>query len=156
MVEGSLRYVFNDSWGSVVLSGEEKRYMYEKILNPYGSNFPAMLEILYEYHEYDLSPECASCSVSYELRHTPEMDAKEFGLDYFLDDGQSWAEGALNRKELAGICICHAVHDLCNHKLYAIQDLLRMNEFWCEVKVRHQLVSDRDGNRYSFINKGKE
>jgi hypothetical protein len=26
-----------------------------------------------------------------------------------------------------------------------------MNEFWCEVRITHQLLSDRDGRRFSFI-----
>lgn len=157
MVEGTLRYVFNDAWGSVVLSFEEGRDLFDKPLEPYGSNFPAMLAILSEYYENTLEPECASCFTSYELTHKPEMEAKEFGLENFLDDGQSWADlGPLNRPELKGICICHAVHDLVDYKLYSIPDLLRMNDFWCEVKVTHQLLSNRDGERYSCIDRKED
>ena len=157
MVEGTVKYVFNDAWGSVVLTGEERRNMYEKPLEPYWSDFPAMLEILYEYYENTLEPECASCFASYELFHKPDMDPKEFGLENFLDDGQSWAEGLFDREEFKDICICHAVHELCQHKMYSIPDLLRMNDFWCEVRVTHQLLSDRDGKRYSCIErKGEE
>ena len=156
MVEGTLRYVFNDVWSSVILTEEERRNMYGKPLNPYGSDFPTMLEILSAYYESGASPECAFCHTSYDLGHKPEMDAKEFGLENFLDDGESWAEGPLRRKEFEDICICHAVHDLCDHKMYAIPDLLRMNDFWCEVKITHQLLSDRDGNRDSFIVKKED
>jgi len=151
MVEGTVKYVFNDTWGSVIFSGEERRDMYQKPLEPYWSDFPAMLEILYEYYENTLEPECASCSASYELFHRPDMDPKEFGLENFLDDGQSWAEGLFDREEFKDICICHAVHELCQHKMYSIPDLLRMNDFWCEVKETHQLLSDRDGKRFSYI-----
>jgi len=151
MVEGTVKYVFNDAWGSVILTGEERRNMYEKPLEPYWSDFPAMLEILYEYYENTLEPECASCFASYELFHKPDMDPKEFGLENFLDDGQSWAEGLFDREEFKDICICHAVHEMCQHKMYSIPDLLRMNDFWCEVKVTHQLLSDRDGKRFSYI-----
>lgn len=156
MVEGTLRYVFNDVWSSVILTEKERRNMYGKPLNPYESEFPAMLEILSDYYESGASPECAFCHTSYDLHHKPEMDAKEFGLENFLDDGESWAEGPLRRKELEDICICHAVHDLCDHKMYAIPDLLRMNDFWCEVKITHQLLSDRDGNRDSYIEKRED
>lgn len=149
MVEGRLRFVYNNVWNSVILPEEEKRNLYVKILNPYGSNFPAMLDILYSY--YEGSPECASCFTSYRTAHKKEMDAKEFGLENFLDDGKTWAEGPLRRKEFEDICICHAVHNLCNHKFYSIPDLLRMNDFWCEVRVTHQMLSDRDGSRYSFF-----
>ena len=157
MVEGTLRYVFNDALGSVVLSFEEGRDLFDKPLEPYWSNFPAMLAIISEYYENTLEPECASCFTSYELTHTPEMEAKEFGLENFLDDGQSWAEmGPLNRPELKDICICHAVHDIVDHKLYSIPDLLRMNDFWCEVRVTHQLLSDRDGKRFSCIDRKED
>lgn len=149
MIEGTLKYVFNDAWESVILSGEEKRNMYKKPTNVYGSDFPSMLDILSEYHDFSFEPECAHCSTSFELFHKQEMDAKDLGLDYFLDDGQSWAEGCLNRKEFEDICICYAVHDICDHKFYSIPDLLRMNDFWCEVKVTHQLLSDRDGKRFN-------
>ena len=157
MVEGTLKYVFNDSWGSVILSGEERRNLYEKPIEPYGSNFPAMLDILSEIYENTLEPECASCFASYELSHKPEMESKEYGLENFLDDGRTWADiGPLNREEFADICICYAVHDLCDHKLYSIPDILRMNDFWCEIKVTHQLLSDRDGKRFSCINRKEE
>ena len=135
----------------VVLTGEERRNMYEKHFEPYWSDFPAMLFILFENYENTLEPECASCFASYELFHKPDMDPKEFGLENFLDDGQSWAEGVFVREEFKDICICHAVHELCQHKMYSIPDLLRMNDFWCEVKVTHQLLSDRDGKRFSYI-----
>jgi hypothetical protein len=81
MVEGTVKYVFNDAWGSVVLTGEERRNMYEKHFEPYWSDFPAMLSILFEHYENTLEPECASCFASYELFHKPDMDPKEFGLE---------------------------------------------------------------------------
>lgn len=155
MVEGTLRYVYSSAYTSVLLTEEERRRIYGRPLEPYGSNFLAMLEILSDYYEESI-PECASCHTSFDLSHRPEMDAKEFGLEDFLDDGESWAEGPLCRKEFEDICICHAVHDLCDHKMYAIPDLLRMNDFWCEVKITHQLLSDRDGKRDSFIIKKED
>ena len=152
MVEGTLKFVFNDALGSVMLSDKEKRTLFDKPLEPYGSDFPAMLEILSEYYEDALMPECASCSVSYKTSHHAQMDAREYGLENYLDDGKTWAEPwPLGRDEFADICICHAVHDLCTHKLYSVPDLLRMNDFWCEVRITHQLLSDRDGRRFSFI-----
>ena len=65
------------------------------------------------------------------------------------------AEGVFDREEFKDICICHAVHELCQHKMYSIPDLLRMNDFWCEVRVTHQLLSDRDGKRFSCIDRKK-
>lgn len=157
MVEGTLKYVFNDTWSSVILTDQERRNLFDKPLEPYGSNFPAMLEILCEYYDNSYEPQCASCFTSYDLIHKPELEPKEYGLEDFLDDGQSWAEmGMLNREEFNDICICYAIHDLFYHKLYSIQDILRMNDFWCEVKVTHQLLSDRDGGRFSCINRKED
>lgn len=146
MVEGSLRFVFCGR-ESAIWTEEEK----------YGSNFPAMLEILSEYYDHSIEPDCASCRTSYSTAHHPDMDAADIGLENFLDDGETWADGApLKRKEWEDICICHAVYDLCCDKLYSVPDLLRMNDFWCEVKVTHQLLSDRDGKRVSYIVKEED
>lgn len=150
IVDGSLRYVFHDEWGSVIWSEEERRNGYE-VINEYGSNFAAMLDILYDLYEEGCEPECSYCHVSYSLSHKPEMPASEFGLDDFLDDGDSWNESPLDRPEFNDICICHAVHDLCCHKDYSIPDLLRMNDFWVEVKITHQHIVNRDGGRCSCI-----
>jgi hypothetical protein len=155
MVDGTLRFVYNDEDGSLYWSEEDLKDSYNRP-NAYGSNFPAMMDILYEYYEESATSECAFCSVSYSIMHNRGMSAKELGIDNFLDDGQSWAEGWLRRDEFKDICICHAVHDLCTHKYFSIPDLLRMNDFWCEVKITHQLLSDRDGKRYSFIEPRKE
>lgn len=155
VVNGSLRYVFNDEHGSVVWSEEERRNGSEAS-NAYGSDFAAMLDILYDLYEEGCEPECAFCQVSYSLNHKPDMPASEFGLEDYLDDGDSWNESPLDRPEFNDICICHAVHDLCNHKSYSIPDLLRMNDFWVEVKITHQHIVDRDGKRYSFIEPRKE
>lgn len=154
MVEGTLRYVFNSPMSSVILSKEEASDIWKQNMNnPYGSNFSIMLGVLSEYYDNTDTPECMSCYVAYDISHKPEMNASELGIENILDDGQSWAEGVFNREEFKDICICYAAHDLCEHKLYSMQDLLRMNDFWCEIKISHQLLSDRDGSRFSFIGK---
>ena len=79
------------------------------------------------------------------------MTAEEYGLYDFLNDGTTWAESWLDREEFKEITICHAVHDLCTHKYYSIPDLLRMNDFWIEIKITHQHIVDQDGKRHSYI-----
>jgi hypothetical protein len=50
-------------------------------------------------------------------------------IDTFVD-GQSWAEGVIKKcKRPADVNVCHAVHDICEHKYYSIPDLLRMKTF---------------------------
>ncbi len=52
------------------------------------------------------------------------------------DDGVSWNEYPFHdRKEFDDIVICHAVHDICSHKMFAIPDLLRINSYWAETKL---------------------
>ena len=148
MLEATLRYVYNDEWDSVIADCVEE--------NLYGSRFAEMLDILTDYYDSGGSPECAFCQTSYDLRHKVGMPASEFGLDNFLDDGESWNDPPLDRKEFEGICICHAVHDLCGNKLYSIPDLLRMNDFWVEIKVTHQHIVDRAGKRCSSIEQSEE
>ena len=142
-VEATLRYVYADEYASVIQE--------DALPNHYGSDFAHMLDILYDFFEDSCWPDCAWCRASYSLKYKPGMSAKEFGLEDFLDDGNSWAESWLRREEFEGIEVCHAVHDLCLHKHYSIPDLLRMNDFWIEVKITHQHVVDRDGKRYSWI-----
>lgn len=142
-LEAALRYVYSDEYESVV-QDDSKR-------NIYGSDFAHMLDILYDYYEDACWPDCAWCSASYRLDLNPDMTAEEYGLYDFLNNDTTWAESWLDREEFKEICICHAVHDLCTHKYYSIPDLLRMNDFWIEIKITHQHIVDQDGKRHSYI-----
>ena len=70
-----------------------------------------------------------------------------FDADGWEDDGVSWD----HRKRFPEICLCHAAYSLLSDNLFSWPDLLRMNDFWCEVKVTHQLLTDLSGKRYSCI-----
>jgi len=39
---------------------------------------------------------------------------------------------------IEGVSFCSAFHNLADHTLYALQDIVRINDFWNEVKVRYQ------------------
>lgn len=55
------------------------------------------------------------------------------------DDGIFWNEYPFyGRKEFDDIVICYAVHDMCNHKIFSIPDLLRFNSHWSETKLTLQ------------------
>lgn len=144
MLEGSLRFVFDSvEDGNSILRCDMDSY--------YGSNFSAMMEIVWDFHEDTCQKALVECRLSYNRNHCPEMDDKNFRLDDYWDDGQSWNEGPLRRKELDHICFCYAMHNACCHKLYSLPDIIRMNDFWCEVKIIHQLLSDQKGERDSYI-----
>ena len=92
----------------------------------YGSNFALMINCL---------------SAAYPepvLRASPNSNP--------LDDGVSWDEGPFqDHPEFKNIIICYAVHDICTHRPYSIPDLLRLNDFWCEVELTAQSITTQDG-----------
>ena len=135
-IEGRLRFVFNGP--ESVLQLENDAY--------YGSDFRSMIAVLS--HLDDLDIEC--CHNSLDLTKRGDMTDEELGFKDCLNDGMTWAEGCLCRPEMNHICICHAVHDLCTHKEYSIPDLLRMNDFWCEVGITHQHIVAQDGARMGW------
>ncbi|WP_297928041.1 hypothetical protein [uncultured Coprobacter sp.] len=125
-VEGRLRFVFNGP--ESVLQLENDAY--------YGSDFRSMVAVLSYFYDSDIE----YCHNSLDLTKVSDMTDEELGFKDCLNDGTTWAEGCLCHPAMNHICICHAVHDLCTHKEYSIPDLLRMNDFWCEVGITHQHI----------------
>lgn len=123
-VEGWLQFVFNGE--DSVLRLDDDDY--------YGSQFHLMNKALYEL---------------YQGKGLEEIERSTAGVNS-LDDGQSWMEGPFWQweKDLKDIVICHAVHDLTDHKLYSIPDLLRLNDFWIEAKIIFQSITQQNGTRW--------
>ena len=123
-LEGTLIFQYNEE--DSVLKLKDDGY--------YGSDFPAIIEIIAKFHN----------------RYSPAI--QQFYLDSeLLEDGKSWNEYPFHDKEYDNLIICHAVHDICNHKLYSIPDLLRLNDFWAEVKLTVQSITDQKGFRFKDI-----
>ena len=103
----------------------------------YGSDFSNMIAILSTidrdfYHREGFD---------YIYPHSEIIDGKVVVRDDIvnvLDDGRSWSEGYLRHPKLSHIVICHAVHDICEHKSYSIPDLLRMNSFQVSIDIKIQ------------------
>lgn len=121
---GTLRYHYN-SEESVLRLPDDARY---------ASDFPLMIQTLAE-----LTDAQGQSDIEYiHTKTTPK------------DDGSSWNEPPFRgRPEFEDIIICHAVHDLCCHKLYSLPDLVRLNDFWCEVTFVTQSITAQDGTRYN-------
>ena len=136
-IEGTLRYCYNGAESVLQLPDD----------NYYGSNFNRMIDLMYQ---TEVLVDIKSVNKSFDKNDTQEMSDAELGFEDWSDDGTSWAEGWLRSKELDHICICHAVHDLCTHKHYSIPDLLRLNDFWCEVMIKHQHIVEQDGSRLNW------
>ena len=115
----------------------------------YGSDFVRMMGLITALQE-KATPWRGACVLtlkSLDLTDNPGMTSEELGLNNFLDDGTSWD----HQGRFPEICLCHAAYNLLCENLFSYQDVLRMNDFWCEVKVTHQLLTDLKGNRSSCI-----
>jgi len=124
-LEGTLKFVFNDESSICHLPDDDY----------YGSNFAVMIKTLYEVYSHS----GIESIVTINEHRGP------------LDDGVSWYEYPFNRfPELEGFIICYAVHDLTDHRLYSIPDLLRLNDFWSEVEFKVQSITNQDGQHYDF------
>lgn len=124
-LEGTLKFVFNDESSICHLPDDDY----------YGSNFAVMIKTLYEVYSHS----GIESIVTINEHRGP------------LDDGVSWYEYPFNSfPEFKDFIICHAVHDLTDHKLYSIPDLLRLNDFWSEVEFKVQSITNQDGQHYDF------
>ncbi len=125
-LEGTLKFVFNDETSICQLPDDDC----------YGTNFALMIKTLYEVYSHS----GIESIVTINEHHGP------------LDDGESWYEYPFNRfPEFMEFIICYAVHDLTDHKLYSIPDLLRLNDFWSEVNFKVQSITNKDGQHYDFL-----
>lgn len=118
-VEGILRIQGWDDEDEVLKLPEDEYY---------GSDFQFMSEVLHE-----MIPDCMSqahchCFLdSCDLRLGKTDPNRAFTNS--MEDGTTWAEGALCHPALSHICICHPIHDICTHNPFSIPDLLRVNDF---------------------------
>ena len=140
MIEGTLTYLVDgwDNSDSVLKMEEDEEY---------ESDFPFMMGLIYNLDSDKITYPCASTFLSFDPTHTPDMTMEQLHLDNSLDDGVSWDHGG----RFKDICVCHAIYSLTSDNLFSYPDVLRMNDFWCEVKVNHQLLTDLKGNRSSCI-----
>lgn len=113
----------------------------------YGSDFTRMAAILQETEKYLLDLAHVHPLWSSVADYSPTMSDKELNCENSLDDGTSWAEGALRNPKLEHITVCYALHALCTHMNFSIPDILRMNDFKSEVKLTVQQFSDQDRKR---------
>lgn len=125
-LEGTLKFVFNDESSICHLPDDDY----------YGSNFAVMIKTLYEAYSHS----GIESIVTINEHRGP------------LDDGVSWYEYPFNRfPEFKDFIICHAVHDLTDHKHFSIPDLLRLNDFWAEVHFKAQSITNQAGEHYDCL-----
>lgn len=145
MIEGTLTYIV-DSWekDESVLSMQEDE--------EYGSDFTWMMGLIYCLSNMRGLYACARTFKSYEKNDLPGMTAKEMNICDEYEDGDTWC----THPAFKDICICHAIYVLTDYNLFFYLDVLRMNDFWCEIKVNHQMLCNLKGERHSIINRSED
>jgi len=136
MIEGKLCYsadMYEDS-GSVLKMDEDKDY---------DSDFPWMMSLIDSLKEDNMF----DIRISYNPKHSPSMTPGELGLANEFDDKLSWDHKGIFKD----ICVCHAIYKIREQNPFSYLDIMRMNDFWCEVRVTHQHITDLKGKRYSSI-----
>lgn len=122
-IEGTLSFNYNGEESVLKLPDDDH----------YGSDFRLMIIALTEfYHQtcysdciIDIGPGCEN-----------------------LDEKLNWNIAPLNFPELD---ICYVAHCICDHYDYSIPDLIRMNDFWTEIKFIEQSITDQKGKRFGKL-----
>ena len=136
MIDADLRFVYDNEESIAKLDDEEY----------YGSDFCYMMEIISDLR-YEAPLVGASFSKGFRREDKPGMSDKELELDNDMDIF-CWGELRLSIPEVDGIEICHAVNEICVYDNgYAVPDLLRMNDFRCEVKAIYQHFRNQNGKK---------
>ena len=134
MIEADLRFIYNGK-NSISKLGDEEYY---------GSDFDYMMNVCYDFCA-DKPYAGASFAKSFRKSDRHEMTDRELELDN-SDDKIDHHEMKIWIPELEGIRICNAANEICVYDTgYSVADLLRMNDFWCEVKAVYQHIRDQDG-----------
>jgi hypothetical protein len=131
-VEGSIKFVMDGP--NSILPMDNDDY--------YGSDFTTMLDIISSLYARGFL-HCEEMEYSYCLclpnEYREEMNRDEMRVADNLNDGISWyRDNQPAADKLKHLCICHAIYDLSINKPYSIPDILRMNDFWVELNVKHQ------------------
>ena len=138
MIDADLRFVYNYEESIAKLGDEEY----------YGSDFSYMMNVIYDLCDA-YAPCGASFSKSIQKGDKPEMSDKELELDNDMDKVYH-GELKYSAPELEGIEICNAVNEICVYDNgYSIPDLLRMDNFWCEVKAIYQHIRNQNGEKFN-------
>lgn len=122
-IEGTVRIPYNSE--DSVLKLEEDHV--------YGSDFCLMNSILEAYY------------IAINQSHIGQR--LHPGDKNILDDSQSWDSPPFNSAIFNNITIGYTLHDLCSHKYYSIPDIIRLNDFWAEVKIVVQNLTNQKGER---------
>lgn len=101
----------------------------------YGSNFYYMLWVL---GEFDKKDRHTMMHIHETLETFGEPEEKVMKECYdFLDDGDTWTDGALWKPAFNDIIVCYMLHAVCCHFHYSLADVLRMDNFAIRVNIEY-------------------
>ncbi len=124
-IEGRLAFSFNDENSVLKLADDDY----------YCSDFARMI-----------------CLIDSLIHHSTDWHALECIHPHSpkLDNDLNWNNDFpfIGCEEFKNIKICYAVHNLTDHLGYSIPDLIRLNDFWCEVRLTLQSITEQNGTRY--------
>lgn len=126
-VEGTLKFSYN---------GEDSILPYDGA-DVYGSNYRLMIATN-DWLTGDRPLHFLELSCRYDWSRGMILSSGD------MDDGVSWAHEIPGAYE--GICICHTTALFGRDCGYPIQDVLQLNDFWNEVRVRYQQFATQDKN----------
>ena len=132
-IEGTMRVQGDVSDVQSIINLPEDEY--------YGSDFLLAAEALnFTMSDNWNHSNCFYCVKAPDLN--TEKDNPGTSFTDTMEDGLSWAEGALYNDALKHICISYPIHDICCHNPYSIPDLLRINDVKIEVtlSIRHHMT----------------
>jgi len=132
-IEISICICFND-WHSILDLDDDNS----------GSDYVKMAEVLsgFYYDKYDHGNLIVDNSMYYDGGFNKDLFA-------FADDGvkfDEWDEPWFSDKfpELKGLPIVWEFHNLLFHGNYALQDIIRINDVWCEASVVWQHIAGQN------------
>lgn len=119
----------------------------------YGSNFYYMLWVL---GEFDKKDRHTMMHIHETLETFGEPEEKVMKECYdFLDDGDTWTDGALWKPAFNGIIVCYMLHAVCCHFHYSLADVLRMDNFSIRVNIEYgHTYSEQYDKRIERLPKG--
>lgn len=102
----------------------------------YGSDFALANEAIIDIMPRNWNHSWCGSVISPWQSDNADKDPDQ-AFSHSMEDGQSWAEGALCHPAFSHICICYPIHDLVTHLSFSIPDLLRINclstRVWLEI-----------------------
>lgn len=124
-IEGTLKFCYDSKESVLKLSNDEF----------YDTDFTYMISVLSSFY-YSKGNE----NIGFDI------DPNDTNI---LDDGKSWDFPVFLSDKFKNIIVGYASYCLCFHKHYSIPDFVRLNDFYAEVKLVAQSMTNQNGERYN-------